>query len=45
LFFITGVSFLLYVAIRGLAPGTGSSRRRSRRGVRDLCPEPATRAS
>ena len=33
-FFITTISFLLYVGIRGLVPGVGSARRRSARAVR-----------
>ena len=33
-FFITSISFLLYVGIRCLVPGVGSSRRRSARAVR-----------
>ncbi len=33
-FFITTISFLLYVGIRGLVPGVGSARRRSARSIR-----------
>ncbi len=32
-FFITTISFLLYVGIRGLVPGVGSARRRSARAI------------
>ena len=33
-FFITTISFLLYVSIRSLVPGVGSARRRSARAIR-----------